>query len=116
MEAPPIEKEKRAATVTLILGVLGLVRSPFPLILLQNNFIATTLLKAGADYPILNIPFCSSIFLSIFAVVNGLGYLLNNSYQAGKKAWYLALLGTGFGLVNLLLGFVVWLFITRFAD
>jgi uncharacterized membrane protein len=54
--------------------------------------------------------------MSIFAVVNGLGYLLNNSYQADKKAWYLAFLGTGFGLVNLLLGFVVWLFIARFAD
>ena len=116
MENPPIANEKRAATVTLILGGLGLALSPFPLILLQNNSIATTLLKMGAAYPIMNIPFCGSIFMSIFAVVNGLGYLLNNSYQAGKKAWCLALLGTGFGLVNLFLGFVVWLFIARFAD
>ena len=85
METPPIERDKRAATVILSLGIFGLVISPFPLILFQNNLIATSLLKAGADYPILNIPFCNSIFISIFAVANGLGYLLNNSYQAGKN-------------------------------
>jgi hypothetical protein len=116
METSPIEKEKRAAAVTLILGGLGLAMSPFPLILFQNNSITTTLLKAGADYPILNIPFCGSIFMSIFAVVNGLGYLMNIPYQAGKKAWHLSLLGAGFGLLNLFLAFVVWLLIARFAD
>lgn len=116
MDPISFKKEKQVAAVTLILGIVALLTSPFPLILLQENSVATSILKAGAGNSVLNIVFCGSLFVSIFAVVNGLGYLLNNSHQAGKKPWYFAVVGTGFGLVNLLLAFAVWFLIARFGD